>query len=76
MSKLSYLFILTTCAFAQDGRLRTIASSDAVCIVELTKATTHNTELRPLDPKKPDDFHRSAAHISLNRNVVAIWRSA
>lgn len=61
---------------AQDGRLRNIASSDAVCIVELTKASTHNTELRKLDPKKPDDFHRTAAHISLNRNTVAIWRAA
>ena len=61
---------------AQEGRLRTIASSDAVCIVELTKASTHNTELRKLDPKKPDDFHRAGAHISMNRNVVAIWRAA
>lgn len=61
---------------AQEGRLRTIASSDAVCIVELTKASTHNTELRKLDPRKPDDFHRAGAHISLNRNVVAIWRAA
>lgn len=61
---------------AQEGRLRTIASSDAVCIVELTKASTHNTELRKLDPRKPDDFHRTGAHISLNRNVVAIWRAA
>lgn len=61
---------------AQEGRLRTIASSDAVCIVELTKASTHNTELRRLDAKKPDDFHRTAAHISMNRNVVAIWRAA
>lgn len=60
---------------AQEGRLRTIASSDAVCIVELTKPSTHNTELRRLDPKKPDDFHRTAAHISMNRNVVAIWRA-
>jgi hypothetical protein len=60
---------------AQEGRLRTIASSDAVCIVELTKASTHNTELRKLDPKKPDDFHRTGAHISMNRNVVAIWRA-
>ncbi len=61
---------------AQEGRLRTIASSDAVCIVELTKAETHNTDLRPVNPKKPDDFHRTAAHISLSRNVVAIWRTA
>ncbi len=61
---------------AQEGRLRTVASSDAVCIVELTKATTHNTELRKLDPKKPDDFHRRASHIEMSRNVVAIWRAA
>ena len=61
---------------AQEGRLRTIASSDAVCIVELTKAATHNTELRPLDQKKPDAFHRIGSHISMNRNVVAIWRAA
>lgn len=61
---------------AQEGRLRTIASSDSVCIVELTKASTHNTELRKIDPRKPDDFHRTGAHISMNRNVVAIWRAA
>jgi hypothetical protein len=58
----------------EQNRYRVVASSDAVFIAELTDATTHNTELRTVDPKKPDDFFRDAPHISANRNIVGIWR--
>ena len=59
---------------AQDGRLRIIGSSDAFFVAELTDAATHNTELRPVDPKKPDAFFREGEHIRLARTVVSVWR--
>ncbi len=59
---------------AAEGRHRVVASSDAVFIAELTDSNTHNTELRKVDPKKPDNFFRDGAHIAMNRNVVGIWR--
>lgn len=57
-----------------ENRQRIVASSDAVFIAELTNSDTHNTELYPVDPKKPDAFFRDAPHISANRGVVSIWR--
>ena len=60
----------------EQNRYRVVASSDAVFIAELTDAVTHNTELRIVDPKKPDDFFRDAPHITANRNIVGIWREA
>lgn len=57
-----------------ENRQRVVASSDAVFIAELTDSATHNTELYPVDPKKPDAFFRDAPHISANRMVVGIWR--
>ncbi len=58
----------------QEGRQRTVANSDAVFIAELTEPDTHTTELRPINSQKPDDFFRTAAHISVNRGIVGVWR--
>lgn len=59
---------------AQEQRIRTVASSDAVFIAELTDAKTHNTELMPVDPKNPTKFHKDGPHIALQRNIVHVWR--
>ncbi len=61
---------------AQEGRQRTVACSDAVFIVELTDGDTHSTDLREIDPKKPDEFCRDGPHIGQNRNVIGVWREA
>lgn len=57
-----------------SNRQRVVASSDAIFIAELTDSATHNTDLRAVNPKKPDEFFRDASHISANRMVVGVWR--
>ena len=55
-------------------RHRTVGSSDAAFIVELTKENENIPPLRASDPLCPDLFWRDLEHNFVNRNVVAIFR--
>lgn len=64
------------CMLVNQERQRVVGSSDAVFVVELTPADSHNVPLTPNDRTKPNQYHRDAPHIRANRNHVAIWRAA
>lgn len=55
-------------------RHRTVGSSDAAFIVELTQENQNIPPLRASDPLCPDLYWRDLEHNFVNRNVVAIFR--
>lgn len=61
-------------ALVKQGKLRTVASSDAVFVVELTDTDTHNTELRAINRLRHDEFYIDGPHVDISRNVISIWR--
>lgn len=58
----------------KEQRHRTIASSDAAFICELTRENENIPVLQPNDPNEPDKFWRDLEHNYAGRNVVAIFR--
>lgn len=60
----------------EGQRQRTIASSDAAFIIELTREHENIPPLQPNDPNEPDKFWRDLEHNYVNRNVVSIFRGA
>ena len=58
----------------KEQRQRTIASSDAAFICELTRENENIPMLAPSDPNEPDKFWRDLEHNYVNRNVVSIFR--
>ena len=57
-----------------QNRQRTIGSSDAFFVTELTDPNTHNVQL--MRHYSDNRYHRDGLHIRSNRNVVSIWRAA
>lgn len=62
--------------WVKEQRQRTIASSDAAFIVELTKETDNIPPCQPSNPSEPDKFWRDLEHNYVARNVVTIFRGA
>lgn len=58
----------------KEQRQRTIASSDAAFIVELTRENENIPLLQASDPNEPDRFWRDLEHNYVQRNVVTIFR--
>lgn len=60
----------------KEQRQRTIASSDAAFMVELTQEHQNIPATQPSDPNEPDKFWRDLEHNYTGRNVVTIFRGA
>ena len=60
----------------KEQRQRTIASSDAAFMVELTREQENIQPCFPADPLEPDKFFRDLEQNYVGRNVVSIFRGA
>lgn len=58
----------------KEQRQRTIASSDAAFICELTREHENIPRVEPVDPNQPDRFWRDLEQNYVQRNVVSIFR--
>lgn len=57
-----------------EGRQRMIGSSDAVCILEVTKNDLNVPPEHPMSPDEPDAYWRKIAHNLVNRQYLYIMR--
>ncbi len=60
---------------AMEQRQRTIGSSDAAFIAEVTPEFSNIPHCQPRDPDQPDKYWSDKAHNFVNRNVAAIFRA-
>lgn len=58
----------------KEQRQRTIASSDAAFIVELTRENDNIPPVAPCNPQIPDAYWRDLEHHYVNRNVVSVFK--
>lgn len=58
----------------KDQRQRTIGSSDAAFIVELTRENENVPPLQPATPDEPDKFWRDLEHNYIQRNLIFVAR--
>ncbi len=59
---------------AMEQRQRTIGSSDAAFIAEVTPEFSNIPHCKKADPAEPDKYWSDKAHNFVNRNMVAIFR--
>lgn len=57
-----------------QGRWRMVGSSDAACILEVTKNDLNVPPPHPMDPSEPDAYWRKMPHNLLNKQYLYIMR--
>ncbi len=59
-----------------DQRQRVIGSSDAACVIEVTKEDLNVPPAHPVNPSEPDAYWRNKVHNIINRQYLFIMREA